>query len=255
MSIYKTIQGQGEDIVLIHGWGCDHRYMQPIADQLASTYRVSNIDLPGRGKSSWEPSINNIYDMVNTILPHLPERAIYIPWSFGGLITIALAAIFPRHVKQIIGIAISPKFVATENWPGIPKPGFIAAFDEIQKIGFNTFFKNFYDLEFANFGTKPKAYSQLLQLLNSASKENVDILLKGINICDTTDLRNELQMLCCPIDLIFGNNDGSIPKSSHTAMKLLNSKINIHEINGAQHMPFWTHPTEFQNILKSILDF
>ncbi len=32
MSIYKHISGQGENVVILHGWGCDHRYMQPIVD-------------------------------------------------------------------------------------------------------------------------------------------------------------------------------------------------------------------------------
>jgi pimeloyl-ACP methyl ester carboxylesterase len=31
------------------------------------------------------------------------------------------------------------------------------------------------------------------------------------------------------------------------------AKANIHTIPGANHMPFWTHPNEFNAILKNIL--
>ncbi len=33
----------------------------------------------------------------------------------------------------------------------------------------------------------------------------------------------------------------------------LNPNLNLHVIPNAQHMPFWTHPAEFNQILKQIL--
>ncbi|HVV68633.1 MAG TPA: hypothetical protein VHE99_06340 [Gammaproteobacteria bacterium] len=44
MGIYKDITGQGEPLVVIHGWGCNHWYMQPIVQQLANHYCVINVD-------------------------------------------------------------------------------------------------------------------------------------------------------------------------------------------------------------------
>ncbi|WP_423064050.1 alpha/beta fold hydrolase [Candidiatus Paracoxiella cheracis] len=43
MAVYKQVFGEGEDVVLIHGWGCDLRHMQPIVDMLSPNYRITNI--------------------------------------------------------------------------------------------------------------------------------------------------------------------------------------------------------------------
>jgi len=254
MSIYKNVVGHGKDIVLIHGWGCDHRHMAPIADMLTKNYRVTNIDLPGIGKSTWNSNIKNIHNFADILLPHLPEQAIYIPWSFGGLVTISLAARHRSRVEKIIGITTSPKFIEDKNWPGVPLPGFKEIFSNMmRKIGFKAFFEGFYDSEFSDIDPKPENYFKLKKMLVNLPPEKLEILLEGINICDTADLRSEFQSLSCPIDFILGGKDESIPVASHEHIKQLNSNLNLHVILEAKHMPFWTHPKLFQEELKKCL--
>ncbi len=251
--MYEEITGQGNDVVLMHGWGCDHRHMRPIADFLSSRYRVTNIDLPGRGQSVWQEQINSLNDMADALLPYLPKEAIYIGWSFGGLVATSIASRYPERVKRIIGIGSTPKFIEDENWPGVPQPGFKASFNEVKAHGFKAFFEGWYDAEFADFNPKPASYNQLLKLLEASNKENLDVLLKGIEICDATDLRKEFSSIKCPIDLILGGQDTSVPMACHQAIKKINSHVKIHLIQDAQHMMFWTHPEAFQKILQEIL--
>jgi pimeloyl-[acyl-carrier protein] methyl ester esterase len=254
MAIYQAISGQGENLVTVHGWaGCDHRHMQPIVDQLSPHYRVTNIDLPGCGKSPWAANITNIHDMADLLIPHLPEQAIYIAWSFGGLITTSIAARYPDRVKHFIGIGTMPKFIEDDGWPGVAKPGFKANFSQIKELGYQAFFQGFYETEFADFDPQPKAYLKLKKLLESVPEQDLDILLAGVNIADVTDLREEFKSLSCPIDLILGGRDAAIPNDSPELIKQLNPRVNIHTIANAQHMPFWTHQKEFQAILKKIL--
>ncbi len=253
MSVYKEVHGHGKDIVLIHGWGCDLRHMQPIVD-LLSNYRVTNIDLPGRGKSDWQANIKTIDDIADIILPYLPEKAIYIPWSFGGLVTLSIASRYPERVERIIGVATTPKFVEANNWPGVPKPGFQAGFNEIKTLGFNDFFTAYYDIEFLGFDPKPAAHQQLIQLLQNTPQQDLEILLKGVYLCDEADYREAFQSLQCSIDLILGGKDSSVPRQLHAAIKQLNPAVKLHVIPKAQHMFFWTHPVEFANKLQTILE-
>ncbi len=253
MSIYKEVAGQGEDIVLIHGTGSDHRYMQTIADILLPHYRITNIDLPGMGQSPWQSQINSIDDFADAILPYLPEQAIYLPWSLGGQITISIAARYPQRVRRIIGVAVSPRFIEDEGWPGIPQPGFKAAFAEIREVGFKSFFKSFCVSEFADFDTKPKEYEQLCQLVDETTYGDLEIVLKGMNIADMADLREEFKTVQCPIDLILGGRDPSLPTTCHEPLKQLNARTVLHVIPEAHHIPFWTHPQEFKSCLKALL--
>lgn len=256
MDIFKQTSGEGKDIVLLHGWGgCTHKHMQPIAEQLKSRYRVTNMDLPGQGQSDWDPAIENIHDMADQLLPHLPKHGIYIGWSVGGLLSMSIANRYPERVTQLVGVAVTPKFMASENWPGMPQPGFKSIFTTgIKQHGYKSFMQAWFEAEFNAINPKPAAYHQLIELLDeNASSMNLEILFKGIDIVDSTDLRNEFNSIQCPVDLILGEQDGSIPTDSHEKFTALNSKVNIHKIPKAGHLPFWTHPHEFNKVLNDIL--
>lgn len=254
MAIHLTKTGQGHNIVLLHGWSCDSRHMQPLVDHLAQHYTVYNFDLPGMGQSDWQDSITTVDDMTDLLLPLLPEKAIYIGWSFGGLAATSIANRFPEKVERLIGITTTPKFIEDDNWPSVPKPGFSAAFEEMKNVGYGDFFKGMYDVEFASLAEKPESYYKLINMLKEVENTiNLDILLKGVNICDETDYRPHFQNLTCPIDLILGYDDGSVPHQSYEAIKNLNANAQLHIIEQAQHLPFWTHPKQFFSILDNIL--
>lgn len=255
MSIFKQTVGQGQDLVILHGWGCNHWHMSPLVERLANHYRVTAIDLPGRGQSSWDDSIDTIHDIADTLLPHLPKNAIYIGWSFGGLVSMSIASRHPSRVARFIGIGTAPKFVAEDNWPGVPQPGFIESFADIEKDGFITFFTGIYANEFMECSEKPAEYHTLISSFQHSSDidKNVDVLLKGIRICDKTDLRSEFKTIQCPIDLIFGTKDDVVPNDLHQRISMLNQKTELHTIDGAHHMPFWTHRDAFNKILDELL--
>lgn len=87
---------KGKNIVLLHGWGQNIEMMDPIGKKLADNFYITNIDLPGFGKSS-EPSFGyTIYDYYEIILELLTKlkikNPILIGHSFGGRIAIIYAA-------------------------------------------------------------------------------------------------------------------------------------------------------------------
>lgn len=252
MNIYTETKGSGDDVVLLHGGCDDHRYMQPINDQLCNRYCVTSLDEPGRGKSPWQAQIKNIHDLADALLPVLPKNAIYINWSLGGLIALSLAARYSDRVKRIINIGSSPKFIESADWSGFPQPGFKILVPMLEELGLPAFLKMYHEGEFASFDPKPEVYYQLNNLV-----ENMEIDLnaaaKRLHIVDETDLRTEFALLKCPIDLIFGGKDSAVPAEAHSKIKALNPKANIHVIPDAQHMMMWTHPVEFNKILEKIL--
>jgi pimeloyl-[acyl-carrier protein] methyl ester esterase len=254
VSIYKKVDGQGKDLVLLHGWSQNHKSMQPIMNFLKNNYHVTSFDLPGAGESDWHPEIQTIHDMADQLLNDLPENAIYIGWSFGGLIGISIAASYPNRVSHFIGIGTTPKFVADSNWPGVPQPGFqVVVEQEVNAKGLKNFLREYYNSEFAAFDPKPENYFNLLDSLDDADKFDMDIYSKAIKICDATDLRKEFKSLKCPVDLIFGDLDEAVPVTQHECIKKLNPAVKIHVIPGAHHIPFWTHPKQFNELLQQIL--
>ena len=54
--IHYRIKGQGENkVLLLHGWGCDMKMMQPVCDALAQDHQIMMIDFPGHGESGRPP--------------------------------------------------------------------------------------------------------------------------------------------------------------------------------------------------------
>jgi len=54
--LYVEQRGQGPDLVLLHGWGLNLRVWDTLTDELASGFRVIAVDLPGHGRSDWNPN-------------------------------------------------------------------------------------------------------------------------------------------------------------------------------------------------------
>ena len=117
---YK-IEGNGEDrVLLLHGWGCDMKMMQPVADALKTDHRIMMVDFPGHGESSRPPEPWGVPEYASCIL-ELLERQSFIPCSviahsFGCRIAAWIAAENPEVFSRIVftgGAGIRPK--ATEG--------------------------------------------------------------------------------------------------------------------------------------------
>lgn len=253
----KTVTGSGEDIVIIHGGLANADDMQPIVDALSPYFKVTNINLPGSGHSDWHDSIKTIHDVADYALTELPEHATYIGWSKGGLTGQSIAARHPDRIKRLIGIGTSPKFIATDDWIGVPPPGFESIVMPLVKDGSNVdaFVRGAFEAEFADMNPKPRLYQWAMDRCNGSRPDiPAHIIQKLMIMVDTTDLRKEFKTISCPFDIIMGTEDPNVPATAFAQIKALNPQVKIHEIKGAHHAPFFTHEKEFNQILYKILN-
>lgn len=111
MSIYYKVIGEGDPIVILHGWTLDHQVMfhalEPIFKKQNGWKRIY-IDLPGMGKSESDPSIKNSDDILEAVLRLLDEiipnqHFIICGNSYGGYI--ARGIVHSRN-KQIRGLLL-----------------------------------------------------------------------------------------------------------------------------------------------------
>ena len=51
LSINYIQYGEGNDIVLLHGWGQNIEMMRPIGDNFQNRFRITILDFPGFGES------------------------------------------------------------------------------------------------------------------------------------------------------------------------------------------------------------
>lgn len=253
MKIATFTEGTGPNIVLLHGWTHDHHSMQPFIDLLKPHYQVTAADLPGAGASEWDYNFDSVNAVAEAMLNAMPDNAIYIGWSWGGAIAQSIAGRYPERVNHLILTGSVPKFVEGPDWPGVPQPGFSAILNELSSDEtYKQFLLGFYDIEFSD-AEDATAHQQLIDLLNKTGLTiPLDIEIQGINIIDKADLRQEFANITCPIDMIIGTKDESVPVDWQK-VKALNKNVKLHYIENAQHMPFWTHPNAFNAVLENIL--
>lgn len=109
--------GQGECVVLLHGWGGSSLSMLGLANELSSKYRVIVPDLWGFGKSQKPPKSFTIFDYADLIEKLLAQLKLsevtLVGHSFGGRIALILASRHKEFVQSLVLIdsaGLKPKF-------------------------------------------------------------------------------------------------------------------------------------------------
>lgn len=104
-------QGEGDDILLIHGLFGSLENLNMVAKPLAKNYRVLSIDAPNHGSSFHRDDMSYsamALDVVN-LLDHLNIDTVYLlGHSMGGKIAMQIALEHPDRVKKLIVADISP---------------------------------------------------------------------------------------------------------------------------------------------------
>ncbi|MGH2734627.1 MAG: alpha/beta fold hydrolase [Actinomycetota bacterium] len=99
-------RGEGDPVVVLHGWGGRIESMSPVISCLAGGFRVLALDLPGFGASpipqgTWGSP--DYAEFVRDVLTGLGiERASFIGHSFGGKVSLYLAATHADAVDKLV---------------------------------------------------------------------------------------------------------------------------------------------------------
>ena len=105
--ICYRIEGEGENkVLLLHGWGCDMKLMQPVADALKTDHRTLMVDFPGHGESGRPPEPWGVPEYAEC-LEELLDRTGFTPCSviahsFGCRVAAWIAANDPERFDRMV---------------------------------------------------------------------------------------------------------------------------------------------------------
>ena len=110
-------QGEGDALVLLHGWGGSLQSFVGIANELSSRFRVIVPDLWGFGESETPPANFDVFSYAKCVANFLKKlninKATILGHSFGGRVGIVLASLHPECVNKLVLISsagLKPKF-------------------------------------------------------------------------------------------------------------------------------------------------
>jgi pimeloyl-ACP methyl ester carboxylesterase len=105
--LYYEVKGQGDPLVLIHGYTLDNRMWNNQFNIFSQKYKVIRYDLRGFGKSA-RPSLGEKYchtDDLKALLNNLKiSKAYVMGLSMGGGIAVEFALVKPEMVKVLIPV-------------------------------------------------------------------------------------------------------------------------------------------------------
>ena len=106
LKIAYQVAGEGDVVLLLHGWGGEAASFQPVFEWLAHSHKVYALDLPGFGKSQVPPTAWNTSNYAQFVIAFLEKfripKAHFIAHSFGGRISIIVSAEYPEKVDKLI---------------------------------------------------------------------------------------------------------------------------------------------------------
>ena len=244
--LFWKVSGQGQDLVLVHGWGMNSAVWQQTVTHLEKKFRVHVVDLPGYGHSR-EYNVETIEEIALALTFSAPKNAIWVGWSLGGLVATYMAIYHTEYVNKLVTVASSPKFSETKSpnlWHGIPAH-VLADFSDQLLVNFQLTIERFMLLQ--TMGT-PSARQDALFLKQSILSQplpNPKSLLVGLQILGDIDLRTELSSISVPILCLYGRLDRLVPvkTTKYIANYLPNSTQYI--FKHSSHAPFITEINVF----------
>ncbi|MBU0654201.1 MAG: pimeloyl-ACP methyl ester esterase BioH [Gammaproteobacteria bacterium] len=248
-ALYTNIHGQGRPLVLLHGWGMNSHVWEPVLPELQQIAQVTCIDLPGHGKNSRLP-LGLLETAVDQIADHIPQDAIIMGWSLGGLIAQGLAHALPKRVAGLIQIASTPKFVADAHWRYGLAPDVLANFASNLQTDYQGTVRRFFALQFLGVKTDSRSVNALRERIMQ-HPASMQALEDGLNILASADFAR------MPVKQstvwMLGRLDKLIPPTLADALPEMGYK-HIALLNSAAHVPFATHPELFMEHVRAFLD-
>lgn len=252
-SIYCRVLGEGEPLVLLHGWGVNSVVWEPVIEQLSSHFCLHLIDLPGFGQSQAIDSYT-LTEMVDAIIAQVPEQASWCGWSLGGLIATHASYLYPDIIKSLIQVCSSVKFVGESDWPGVDAFIFDNFMQDLQ-VNTDKTLSRFISIQAMGSATARKDINLLKKLLAETDKGDEKALLAGLGLLKNSDLRQQFTCISIPCLSIFGQFDSLLPLSAQQKMQQLLPQSSQQVFEKSAHAPFVSESDKFaQTIINFLSD-
>jgi pimeloyl-[acyl-carrier protein] methyl ester esterase len=242
--------GTGPPLVLLHGWGLNLRVFDGLARSLARGHRVVRIDLPGHGRSAFDPAAASFAAQLEAVRARVPEDSVLAGWSLGGQFALELARLAPERIRGLALLASTPRFVAGDDWiPGM-KPLFLRAFAARLATDWPAVLEEFLALQVRGSRGARDALATLHAALAQHGMPDPRALAAGLGLLRDNDLRAQAHEVAVPTLLLSGQHDRITPPAASAWLAQALPQARHVELPRAGHAPFLSHAHETAATLR-----
>lgn len=241
--VHYEQSGEGNPLVLLHGWGCDLHIFDPIVPELEQHFTVYRLDFPGFGQSPEPPAVWGTEEygrMTEEFLRTLGiQHPILIGHSFGVRVILRMAArLSARKLVFTGGAGIPPVrplsyYVKIYTYKSVKWLARLPIFKSLLAGTMERYKKN----------AGSSDYRQ-------ASDTMRGVLVKAVN----EDLRPLLPEVKAPTLLIWGDQDTATPLRDGQLMEKLIPDAGLVVLKGGTHYAFLEQAPRFLTIVDHFLE-
>lgn len=244
-------QGEGPDVVLIHGWAMHGGIFHELAQALSTSCRVHRVDLPGHGFSRDDAAGFDVCENAERLSRLLP-RAVWVGWSLGGLVAMQTAIAHPTSVAGLGLICASPRFVVSPDWlTGVPLEVF-TQFAADLATDYRGTLDRFLALEVNGDAQAMVCLRALRARLFERGEPTMAALTRGLASLEQIDYRDHLRRIVCPNAWIAGSRDRLVPADAMKAGALA-ANGSFHRVARAGHAPFISQCDEVAAQIRTLI--
>lgn len=237
-----SVEGEGDVVVLLHGWGCDRHIWKSTTQLLASHYRVIAVDFAGFGLSAEPDSVWGVEEYTSSIEALLKSLNVESPTlvghSFGGRVSILYAS--RNEVSRVVladAAGVKPR----------------RSLGYYRKVYAYKLMKHTLPLLIGH-----KKAQMLLDERRKASASSdynraTPMMRAILSKCVNEDLCGVMPRVTAPVLLFWGDRDTATPIADAHKMSRLMPDAGLVVAEGAGHFAMLEQPQLWEALLKSFL--
>jgi 3-oxoadipate enol-lactonase len=249
---YRVV-GEGPPVVLLHPFPVNHEFWMPVAQALATRYRVILPDMRGHGDSGVGEGPATVEkhasDIARVIDAADVGRAPLVGVSIGGY---ALFEFWRRHRGRVAALGLCNTKATADSAEA--RAGRLAAANDVLERGTEPFFESMIPrlLGRNTRETRPDLVDGALRMMRKMSPEDVAQVQRGM--AERPDSVDTLKTINVPTLIVTGDEDILTGVNEAELMRQHISGSQLRVIPKAGHYSPWERPDEAGRLLRQFLE-
>jgi 3-oxoadipate enol-lactonase len=251
--IVYWVLGDGPAVVLLHPFPAHHEFWLPVAEAMASRYRLILPDLRGHGESGAGEGpatmAKHAEDVARVMDGASVGRAPLIGVSIGGYL---LFEFWRKHRDRVAALCLCNTKAPADNPEA--RAARLQAANDVFERGVEPFLQSMVPRLFAKTTreTRPDLIEGALRMMRQMAPEDIAQVQRGM--AERPDSTDTLKTINVPTLLVTGDEDmmTGINEADLMRQRIAGSQLRV--IPKAGHYSPWERPAEAARLLRQFLD-